>query len=209
MTVTTAGFSTRARRVESRRREDDVVGLPFAWRTRRVHERRILPVHRRGLAVGIGLVLIAVEHLHLELSEEEHAAVAAPLAGALDLFRRGELHVELEVGELLLRFDHALGRLQHAVLHRPAEGRLVGAHLPGARFAARAQQHGGVRRRRSRRGSGRDDARLRPRAVVNVPLAVRLHRGVFVSELRLLAANGDGGGRRDDGDDARRTRRAK
>src|SRR4051794_26915118 len=60
--------------------ERDVVRLPFAGWARRVDERRELPVHRGGLSVGIGRVLVAVEHLDFEQAEQVDAAVAAPLA---------------------------------------------------------------------------------------------------------------------------------
>src|SRR5687768_12070295 len=48
-------------RVEARRPEDDVVGLPLTRRPTRVHEWRILPVNGARLAVGIRDVLVGVE----------------------------------------------------------------------------------------------------------------------------------------------------
>src|SRR5439155_19986067 len=109
----------RAGRRESRSREDDVVALPGAGLARRVHERWILAVHRRGLAVGVRRVVVAVEHLNLELAEQEDAAVAASLTVPLHLARRRELHVQLTVGELGLRAQHSLAGLEHPVLDRP------------------------------------------------------------------------------------------
>src|SRR5450759_4009406 len=103
------GRVERAARREARRGEGDVVGLPFPWRTRGIHERRKLAVHRGRLAVGIRNVVVAVEYLDLEHAEQEYTAVAAPLAIAFDDRRRREFDVQLNVGEVrLLRADHPL-----------------------------------------------------------------------------------------------------
>ena len=136
--------------------------------------------------------MVAVEHLNLEVAEQEHAAVAAPLAVALHLGRRRELDVQLHVGELLLGPQHALAGLQHAAFHRPRRGRSVG-HLPRAEIVARAEQHDRIGRRGDQASLGRrrrDDRRIRPRSVVHAPLAVRLHRRVVVADRRLLARCG-------------------
>src|SRR6478735_6043288 len=76
--------------VEGRRRPDHVVHLPFAWLAAGVDERDALLVNARRLAVDVGLVLVRVEDLQLVSAVarrgggEEHAAVAARLAGAGD-----------------------------------------------------------------------------------------------------------------------------
>ena len=44
--------------VELRRVENDVVGLPFSWLARCVHERCVLLVNRAGLTVEIGPVVV-------------------------------------------------------------------------------------------------------------------------------------------------------
>ena len=187
-----AGLSSVQSRGETRRGKDDVVGLPFAGRARDIHERRILSVHRGGLAVGIREVVIAVEHLDLELAQQEHTAVAAPLAVALHLGRRGELDVQLKVGELLLGLASCLCR---SAARRPSSSRspaTVG-HLPCAeivcpRQAARSHRTEAARRSSSR--AGVTIGGMRPRAVVDAPLAVRLHRRVVVADRRLLGGHG-------------------
>src|SRR6266853_833935 len=79
--------------------ENDVVRLPLAGGPAGVHERRGLSVHGSGLAVGVGLVAVRIEHLDLVMAHQEHAAVTALLP--LTLGRRGRrpLEVELDVSE--------------------------------------------------------------------------------------------------------------
>ena len=80
--VIRAGSRELAGGVEPRAAEGDVVALPLAGRARGVGQRRVLAVDRPGLAVGVGLGPVGVEHLDLELAHQEDAAVAAVLAGA-------------------------------------------------------------------------------------------------------------------------------
>ena len=77
----------------------------------RVHKRRKLAVHGRRLAVGIGQVVEAVEHLDLEHAGKKHAAVATLLAVSLDGRGSGELNVKLNIGILGSRSDRAPARL--------------------------------------------------------------------------------------------------
>src|SRR5438309_3091244 len=72
-----------SRRIKTRAVKNDVVSLPLARRTRRVHQRGILAIDRRGLAVGVRLALIGVEDLRLVESVQENPAVSAVLALAL------------------------------------------------------------------------------------------------------------------------------
>ena len=83
--------------VEPGAAEGDVVRLPLAGRARGVEQGRILAVDRAGLAVGVGVGLVRVQHLDLELAHQEDAAVAAILALTLGRARRGPLDVELDV----------------------------------------------------------------------------------------------------------------
>src|SRR5262245_3682020 len=72
---------------EDRRVVDDVVGLPFAGFATGVDQRRVLFINRAGLSVGIGLVVVRIEHLKFVTALQEDATVSAPLAFAHD-FRR-------------------------------------------------------------------------------------------------------------------------
>src|SRR5882672_1435859 len=101
--------------------EDDVVRLPLAWRPRGIDERGILAVDRACLAVGIGVVLIGIEHLELVYPHQEDAAVAALLPFALHDGWRGPLDVQLYVAEAARRDEHAGAGLylDVAILHGP------------------------------------------------------------------------------------------
>src|SRR5678815_4202569 len=106
-----------ARRIESRPMEDDVVRLPLAGRATRVHERRELPVDRRGLAVRIRLVLVRVEYLHLVAPHEEDTAVAALLTLTHSREWGHPFDVELGITERVARDDPAgAGRHLHISL---------------------------------------------------------------------------------------------
>ena len=83
------GGVEQAAAVEARRLEHDIVALPLAGPAAGVDQRRVLAVDGAGVAVGIGAVVVAVEHLDLVQPEQEHAAVAAPLAAALHPGRTG------------------------------------------------------------------------------------------------------------------------
>ncbi len=86
-------------RVEPRAAEGDVEGLPLAGRPRRVEQRRVLAVDRPGLAVGVGLGLVRVEHLDLELAHQEDSAVAAVLPLAARRLGGGPLGMELDISK--------------------------------------------------------------------------------------------------------------
>src|SRR5690606_27903853 len=87
---------------EARRLPDDVVGLPGARHARGVHQRDGLLVDRGRLAVRIGGVVVAVEHLQFVQLLQEYAAVAAVLAvEPAGPGRRTPLDVQLDVAEAL------------------------------------------------------------------------------------------------------------
>ena len=54
-----------SRCIEARPVKDDVVALPLARRSTRIHQRRVLAVDRRRLAIRVGRVVVRVEHLQL------------------------------------------------------------------------------------------------------------------------------------------------
>ena len=147
--------------------------------------------------------MIRVEHLDLVQPHDQDAAVAAALAGAFDLRRRGPLDVKLDVAELVARHQRAGARadFEVAVLDRPFRvhgfaGVGAAAGLRPFREVLAVEQHDGVGRRRSRRRAGRHDRRIRTRRVVHVPLLAGQHRGVREPEVgaraRLRAQRGGG-----------------
>ena len=89
--------------------KDDVVGLPFARLATGVDQRGAVAVERAALAVGIGLVLVAVQDLDLVAAHQIDAAIAPALAAAFDGGGRRPLDVHLAVRELFFGEDAALG----------------------------------------------------------------------------------------------------
>src|SRR5258706_8020317 len=126
------GASDFAIGIETRAVPDDVVGLPLAWSARGVDQRRILAVDRGGLAIGVSLTVVGIEHLNLVcplLLEKKNAAVL------IFTFRRiglGEFHMQLAVAERVLGADVAsLGHdFEVSVFHFPFGGAAVFFHHP-------------------------------------------------------------------------------
>src|SRR5882762_10095080 len=158
--------------------ENDVVRLPLAGGSAGVHERRGLSVHGSGLAVGVGLVAVRIEHLDLVVAHQEHTAVTALLT--LTLGRRGRrpLDMELDVSEDAPSDDRpgAGDDFRIPVPYQPSCGRAV-LRLPLREILA-VEQHDGVgwRRRRGSLGPGIDHRRPRSIHRVNRPL-LGAHRG--------------------------------
>ena len=161
-TVKVAALNQLAVGVELRRVEHDVVGLPLAGLPARVHERRVLLVNGARLAVEVGRVLVRVEDLQLVVVHQEHAAVAAALAAALDDRRRGELDVELAAAERLLRLDAAAAGLdgRDAVGDDPRRRPAGGGLADPLREVLAVEEHDRVRWRRTRSGARRHHGRL-------------------------------------------------
>ena len=113
--------------VEPRSTKRDVVGLPLAGWPRGVRERGILAVKSPGLAVGVGIGLVRVDHLNFKHAHQEDAAVAAILSLAGGRFGRGPLNVQLNVAESRFGLDRSGPRCD---FHEPI------AHLPPRRFSA-------------------------------------------------------------------------
>src|SRR5947199_933819 len=132
---------------ECRPVEDDVVRLPLPGRAAGVDERWRLPVHGGGLAVGVGVVTIRVEHLNLVMRHQEDTAVTALLAFALRRYGRGPFDVQLHVPEVALRADRpgTGGDLHVTVADHPARGRAL--ERPPVREILAVEQHDGVGRR--------------------------------------------------------------
>ena len=125
----------------NRAAENNVINLPLTGLVQRIGQRRIHAVDRAGKTVGIGRIVIVVEHLHLHLPHEEDAAIAATLADALDIGGLRPLDMELAVGKLLLGADITGARhtLQRSVFDHPLRrlgGSLVGLPLRNDRVRA-------------------------------------------------------------------------
>jgi len=169
-----------ARRIEPRAVEDDVVCLPLAGRATGVHQRWKLSVDRRRLAVGIRLVLVRVQHLHLVPPHEEDTTVTALLTLAHRGQWRHPLHVQLRVPECVARDDPSSAghHLHISLLDLPA-GRAASLLLPSRKVGA--DQHRRIRGRGDRPAVRRriDDARLRAVRRVNRPSRGWLRVGVM------------------------------
>ena len=111
----------RAIGVELWRVEDHIVRVPLAIRIARIHEWRVLPVHRAGHAVDIRLVGVRPQDLQLITAHEENAAVAAMLIFAMAGLRHHPFNVELARPEGILRLNVATAwrDAEFAVLHSP------------------------------------------------------------------------------------------
>ena len=154
----------------------------MARRTRSVDERRILAVDGGGLAVGVGFVLVGIEHLNFVESHQKNAAVAAILAFALWRNGFGKLHVQLAIAEGRFCVDVA-GFGHHfeiAVFHFPLGGGAV--FIEPLREIFSVEEHDGVGGRFAGRvlsagGSGSDDRRHGAIEIVDFPFGVHLGLG--------------------------------
>src|SRR3954471_1766702 len=158
--------------VELWRFEDDVVGLPFTWLACHVHEWWVLAVNRRGLAIGVGHVLVRIQHLHLVAVHESDAAVAAILAEPASGSRRGEFDVQLNVAKLLPRDNRTRSRtgLEVAVLDRPRRiDQLAVLRMRPLRQILAIEEKDRVGGRCPWGGAGRHHARMRTGRAVNAP----------------------------------------
>src|SRR5690348_6702586 len=105
-------------------REGDVVGLPLTGRPAGIRERRMLAVDGAGLAIGVGDVVVAVEHLDFILALQIYAAVTSRLALSLGRIGLAPFEVELNGAEFLFRLDVTLaeGYLEISILDIPLCG---------------------------------------------------------------------------------------
>ena len=69
------------------RLENDIIGLPLTWFTAGIYKGWKLAVYGSRRAIGVGGVLVAIEHLYFVESEKENPAVATALTVALDSCR--------------------------------------------------------------------------------------------------------------------------
>src|SRR6266699_5157487 len=177
------GFACRAEQLtvfrKTRTVKNDIVSLPLARRARSVHQRRVLAVDRRGLAVRVSLALVGVQDLRLVEPLQENAAVAAVLAFAFGRRRFRELDVQLAVAEGFARID--VTRLGHnfgiTVFDLPFRGGAVLVRPFGKILAI--EKNCGIRRRTTGRilrawRSGIDRRRHGTIGIVNFPFGVDL-----------------------------------
>ena len=109
--------------------EGDVVGLPLTRFATGIHERLGTTVESAALAVGIGDVFIAIEHLDFVLSHQKDPAVATALARALDLGGSGEFNVESAGTKFFfaLNVARAWGGLERTINEFPLRRLTVGS----------------------------------------------------------------------------------
>src|SRR5256885_2108416 len=157
--------------------ENDVIRLPLARWPSRVDERRVLAVNGAGLPVGIGVVLVRIEHLEFVDPHQEDATIPALLPFALGRRWCGPLDVQLHVAESTTRDQHprAWVHFYVAVSDDPFRSRAVFS-LPLSEAIA-IKQHDRVGRRRCRRclRSWLHDPRPRPLHRVLRPLLRLYH----------------------------------
>jgi hypothetical protein len=148
-------------------------------------------IETTGLTVGVGLVVVHVEHLDLVEAVKEESGIAAALTFTLGGIRSGPFEMKLKVFELLLGLDvaGALYDLEIAVLDFP-RSLAVFATLPLRKVFAVKEDHG-VGRGRGLMAEGLTrfyDGRVGAGFVVDLPLLPRDLRGVVITD-----ASGEGG----------------
>ena len=125
--------------------EDDVVTIPGAGRTHRVHQRGRGAIDRAGGAVRIGFVVIGIHDLQFVEAHQKHAGIAAMLRieRRLGRVRRHPLDVDLRVAEFLLAVDEIVGLAagsEDSVMHAPISDVIAGP----LRQVLAVEQHGCV-----------------------------------------------------------------
>src|SRR5579859_3394696 len=86
---------------------NNVIGLPLARFAAGVDQRGGDTVKSSGLAVGIGFVLIGIQHLNLIPALQVNAAIASALALTFDFTRRSPLNLQLNSAKLLFSYNIA------------------------------------------------------------------------------------------------------
>src|SRR5437667_562942 len=111
------GLQQKPVRIEARSPEENVVALPLTRWTADVHQRRILTVNRRCLAIRIGVVVIGIKHLDLIETHQINAAIASSLPFALCRKGSGPLDMKLHISKRAASVDVAasLGRFRVSV----------------------------------------------------------------------------------------------
>ena len=66
--------------VENRGVVDDIVNIPLAWLAHSICQRHHLLVDATRLTIGVGLVVVVIQNLHLVLILQEYTAIASSLA---------------------------------------------------------------------------------------------------------------------------------
>ena len=101
--------------------KQNVIDLPFAWLAARVDHGRILAVQGTRLPVGIGSIVVRIQHLNFEFTHEVNAAIAASLAVAFGLCGRLPFDVKLAGTKVVDRVERtgSWGDFEVAVFNLP------------------------------------------------------------------------------------------
>ena len=154
--------------------EYNVIALPDARPPSCIHQRRALAIDRAHHAVGIGLVVGAVQNLHFIQAHGEDAAVAVILRveRRVGLGRLAEFHMNLRVAIGGLGLEEIIDPRpggDDAVLDGPFLHMIAG---PFGQVLAVEQHIGIAGRRRRTVGTGLHRRRLRPANVIGAPWGV-------------------------------------
>ena len=191
---------------ETRAFENDVIHLPHPRRARGIHLRRHVAVDAGRLAVRVGGIFVAVQHLDLVLPVKKDTAVATALA-VTDRRGRGELDVQLHVRPELVAGEKIAALRHHfrvAILHLP---RRIGAiPFPPLREILPIKKHCCVARRGARffdraRRARRHDRRLRTLAIMHVPFGAGDDRRVLITNTLGSRGGGSEGGAGEEGEE--------
>ena len=159
--------------VKDRAVEGDVIGLPLAGFATGIHQRLGTTIQSAALAVGIGDVFIAIEHLDFVLSHQKDSAIATALARALDLGGSGEFDVESAGAEFFfaLNVARAGGGLERAINELPFRRLTIGSGPVFVSFLGAIEKNFGIG---WRLGCGRVIGRRCDN------FGLRLFRGIFL-----------------------------
>lgn len=182
------------------RGEDDVVGLPFTGLFHRVHERRRLAVDAASHAVGVGRIIVAVEHLALVAIHEEDACVAFLLGVTLRVGLALPLEVYLAAREFLLRPAVTTCDEHFAILDLPWAGAELGGVLAFVVLlfalegigAGAIKDDDGVRWRVTKFVAGLHGFRARAVDVVDLPFCAGDDRRVGIADWGRLVVRSEG-----------------
>ncbi|WP_231188509.1 hypothetical protein [Haladaptatus sp. DYF46] len=101
---------------------DDVVGLPVSFWAAGVDKRGVLAIHRGGIPICIGRILVIVENLDFVPVRQKESAVARHLVTSRDALGRLPLDVVVAVTEVLFADDGTVADDDVVVFDVPGTG---------------------------------------------------------------------------------------